>query len=115
MGADARGFARVARAVYGDVFSKAVVIADLQVCRGTIIFEVLWSFPDAAATEKLVVRADAGPAGDVRMRTNPTPGSHFHFPVDHSIGTNPDRRIELRAWRDNSRRMNHAFQACLIF
>jgi hypothetical protein len=97
MAADARGFTRVGGAVYGDVFPKAVVIADLHFRGGTIIFQVLWGFPDAAPAEELVMRADTSAAGNVRMRAYPAPGSYFHFAVDYRIGSNADRRIELRA------------------
>ena len=98
-------------AVQGDKFPEHVVVADLQVRRFSLVFEILRICSDGAVAVKMASLADGSPPVDVDMGIQDSAGSNPGLRADDAIGADFGFRGNFSCPVDNCSRMyGHAVQ-----
>ena len=97
-----------------DVLAKNIVVADAQMRRFAMIFQILRGVADDAAGVEFILRADFGDAGEMNVRPDDAMRAEFHALVNH--GERPDfgGRVQLCFRMNNGGRMNHVGLDCCI-
>jgi hypothetical protein len=81
------------RTMDGYMFTKDIVITNNQRGGGAVVLQVLGSIPNDSPGKDLVVFADGGFTGDIRMRSDGTVRPYFYTRVDYGVGPDGNRRI----------------------
>ncbi len=97
------------------IFANDVAVADPQISLLPLVGLVLRRCAERRARMDLVVCADLGQAREVGMGHHARAALDLDRTVDHDIGADVDRRIDLGFWIDNCRGMNtHGFGKLLV-
>jgi hypothetical protein len=107
MGSDHGVFRRFVGTVHGAVLAKNIVVADPQPSRFIPVFQVLRGIANDASGVESIVRADGGMPGDMNVRPNEAMRAEDHVLVDHGVGADGDRGVELGFGMDDGGRVNH--------
>jgi hypothetical protein len=109
IGADDGVFLDRGGAIYGDVFSEGVSVADAEAGGFAFIFEVLRSIADDGAGMKDVVGAGMSEAGEVSVRADAAAGAEEDAVVDDGERADFDIGGEFRTRMDDGGGVDHAF------
>jgi hypothetical protein len=102
-----RGFTGCSRTMHGNVLAKNIVVSDAQDGWFTIVFQILRGITYDAARMKAISRANPSDAGNVHVGADFTFRADDDISVNHGVGADSHRWVELRFGVYDCGRVDH--------